>query len=458
MTAQVSECATGRDLAPPGASGPALLAAVLARPIPHRIGSWRAVIHVHLLGQGRCTVEVGDGRGTLKPGHHGRPTCIWVISAQRLMALYAGGQFVSGLLAALQWRRSLATEIEDLIMFAKCFDHDVCASQPVAVDRSRRWRDMGVAAWSLVRGALARRREFVGGQLRRVRDLSSYWLDRVAPEIDDLGAHRWLVSTPAGLYALSGQGAVRVLRGAFNGIAVRHDHVLAFQANDHFLRPTRRGRIVRLELRGTRIVGTGVAVKGLDNACHQIVEMDGHLMVCETAQDRVLELDANLREVRSHHPAGRDHPRLASPHINSVLAIGDRRFVMCHHSTEWTGRPSEVLECDADFVVQRRRVLRGGACHCLVEIDGGVACCLSEQGQVDREGTTIARIDPGLFARGLAWDGHTLAVGGSELPHRSHPKRSAGAVFLFDAAGRRRARLPLPGAPRDIRALPWSAD
>jgi hypothetical protein len=246
-----------------------------------------------------------------------------------------------------------------------------------------------------------------------------------------------------------------VLPGAFNGIAIGPGHVLAFQANDHFLRGTRRGRIVRLELRGTRIAGASVAITGLDNACHQLVAVGDRVLVCETAQDRLLELDAAFEVVASHHPAGRGHARLASPHINAVLARGDRRYVMCHHSSEWTGRASEILECDTRFTVLGRRVLRGGACHSLVEIDGGIACCLSESGEVDREGETIARIDPGLFARGLAWDGRTLAVGGSELPHRSHPWRSGGALFLFD--GERRRRLPLPGAPRDVRALPWSA-
>jgi hypothetical protein len=438
--------------------GREVLERVLERPIAHRFGSWDATIHLHVIGDAKYTLRIENGRAELLQGSKGTPTCIFVIGEEGLRALYAGERFVERLMEHFKKLGAVATSFEDVIMFAKCFDH--VKVPPVEPRRRDARSGRFTTTWQLARaigailGALARK---PATPLRaagdRANDLGTYWLDRVSLRNVDLSGFQWIASTPGGLYALNEKTALQVVAGDFNGIAVTPGLIYAFQANDLFLKRTYRGRIVRLKLDGARIVDAAVMLRGLDNRCHQIDLIGGRLFICDTEQDRILELDEQFHTVDTYAPAGQGRSSMDKPHINSVLAIGDRRYAMCHNSTEWTNRPSEILECDARFNVTRRITLRGGACHSLAAVDGRVAYCLSELGEVECEGTTLARIDGGLFARGLAVDSKSIVVGGSELPHRSDRRLSRGRVFFFDRSGVRRAVVPIPGALRDIRPL-----
>ncbi|HRC87675.1 MAG TPA: condensation domain-containing protein, partial [Thermoanaerobaculia bacterium] len=197
----------------------------------------------------------------------------------------------------------------------------------------------------------------------RLRDPWTYRRDRVLLLERRLDGLSHLVASRQGLYAVAPGRAVKVVDGQFFGLSRRGEAIYAFQANDRLTAPTRRGRLLRLELEGSLIRDARVVAKGFDNGCHQLDFIGDRLYLLDTYNNRVLLLGASFeveREVYPLGPAGFNGWDEGYGHLNSILWHRGEIYLLQHNGTPKTGRPSELLRCDLELNVLEARPLPGG--------------------------------------------------------------------------------------------------
>src|SRR4051794_33113947 len=168
---------------------------------------------------------------------------------------------------------------------------------------------------------------------------------------NDLTGMSHLVASRRGLFAVNEAGHVRIAHGSFFGLTLRGDSIFAFEACDLAGLPTRRGRILRLDRMGNRIGGARVLADGLDNGCHQIDFIDGHLTVLDTQNQRVLRFGAGETRYETLYPLPRMEKRAWSrgyAHVNSLLQVEGGTLLLLHNGFAYTGKPSEVMLVDLD--------------------------------------------------------------------------------------------------------------
>ena len=272
----------------------------------------------------------------------------------------------------------------------------------------------------------------------------------------DLAGMSHLVASRRGLFAVSEAGHVRIAHGSFFGLTLRGDSIFAFEACDLAGLPTRRGRIVRLEHANDRIVEARVLVDGLDNGCHQIDFIDGHLTVLDTQNQRVLRFGAGETAYETLYPLARMDTRAWSrgyAHVNSLLQAEDRILLLLHNGFTYTGKMSEVLLLDLDWKEMDRRPLPGHDCHNLVMLeDGRLISCGSAAGEIIGFDGPIAKIST-MMTRGLSVGSDLIAVGASKFSARADRHHTPGTITFLDRSFQPVSTLELPAAPTEIRRL-----
>lgn len=272
----------------------------------------------------------------------------------------------------------------------------------------------------------------------------------------DLAGMSHLVASRRGLFAVSEAGHVRIAHGSFFGVTLRGDSIFAFEACDLAGLPTRRGRIVRLDRAGDRIAEARVLVDGLDNGCHQIDFIDGHLIVLDTQNQRVLRFGADETGYETLYPLPPMDKRAWSrgyAHVNSLLQVENRILLLLHNGFAYTGKPSEVMLVDLDWKEIDRRPLPGHDCHNLVVLeDGRLISCGSAAGEIIGFDGAIAKVST-MMTRGLSVGSDVIAVGASKFSARADRHRTPGTVTFLDRSFRRLSTLELPAAPTEIRRL-----
>lgn len=264
------------------------------------------------------------------------------------------------------------------------------------------------------------------------------------------------VATRQGLFAVSPEHHVRVAYGSFYGLTMRGSSIFAFEACDLAGTDTRRGRIIRLERQGHKMVAARVLASDLDNGCHQIDFIAGRLTVLDSQAQCVLRFDADEKVYETIRPLPPMRERAWSKgyaHINSLVQIGERILLLLHNGVAHTGRQSEVAVFDLDWREVARWPLPGGGCHNLVVLeDGTLLSCGSMAGEIIGLNGPIVRVSEAM-TRGLAVGEDSIAVGAAKFSARRERHATPGTVVFLDRQYRRIATLELPGAPTEVRRI-----
>jgi len=272
----------------------------------------------------------------------------------------------------------------------------------------------------------------------------------------DLTGMSHLVASRRGLFAVNETRHVRIAHGSFFGLTLRGDSIFAFEACDLAGLPTRRGRIIRLDRVGNRIAEARVLVDGLDNGCHQIDFIDGHLTVLDTQNQRVLRFGAGEAGYETLYPLPRMEKRAWSrgyAHVNSLLQVRNRILLLLHNGFAYTGKPSEVMLVDLDWKEIDRQPLPGHDCHNLVVLeDGRLISCGSTAGEIIGFDGAIAKIGT-MMTRGLSVGSDVIVIGSSKFSARADRHRTPGTVTFLDRAFQPLSTFELPAAPTEIRRL-----
>jgi hypothetical protein len=275
----------------------------------------------------------------------------------------------------------------------------------------------------------------------------------------DLTGYTHLVASRQGLYVVDEHRCLLVAHGFFFGVTFRGDDIFLFEACDLPRIETRRGRIVRLTMRGGLIVETRVLAQGLDNGCHQIDFIDGRLHVLDTYNQALLRFAPGEMTWETLHPlparpeggwVGID-PEYR--HVNSLLAVGDRRLLLLHNGARHMNRRSRIAVFDADWRPLVHWKVMGSGCHGLALLeDGSVLTCGSMEGTLISQDGLLVRVSPHM-TRGLAVDAHSVVVGASQLAEREGRLRNSGTITFMDRQYNIRKVLEVPGAPTEVRRL-----
>lgn len=284
----------------------------------------------------------------------------------------------------------------------------------------------------------------------------AYRTDTVRLVEPDLAGCSHLVATRHGLFATDGKKLRLIAYGLFYGVTFDGDDIIAFEACDRPRHTTARGRIVRFRRVGTRIVGTQVLARGLDNGCHQIEVIHDRLCVVDTYNQRVLRYALTGGEPEILYPV----PRAPANdwaggyvHLNSLIAQGDDILLLLHNGADKTGRPSEIARLDRDWQRTGTIALEGLGCHSFALLeDGTVLSCGSFAGDlIATDGRHVPVCD--LMTRGLSVDADAIVVGGSAFADRGSRDDALGAVFFLDRAYRLLSRVDMPAPVMEVRRI-----
>ena len=284
----------------------------------------------------------------------------------------------------------------------------------------------------------------------------AYRLDRVRLVERDLRGFTHLLASRQGLFAVHESACRLIAHGFFFGITFRERAIYVFEACDVPREPSRRGRIIRLCMQDGLVIRAEVVLKGLDNGCHQIDIIDERLFVVDTYNQQLLRMHAGFDGWDVLLPLPRLAQRGGGPgyvHVNSLLAVGERRMLLLHHGARPGGRSSEIAVYSRDWQELERWPLAGSGCHGLALLeDGALLSCGSMEGNLISVQGMRLPVSPHL-TRGLAVGADSMAIGASQKVERDGRLRNAGTVTFLDRDYRVRAVLPVPGAPTELRRL-----
>jgi hypothetical protein len=284
----------------------------------------------------------------------------------------------------------------------------------------------------------------------------------------DLSGYSHFVTSREGLFAINQTSCAKVVSGQFFGLTWRDGAFYAFESLGPYRPPERseegryrRGRLVRIEIEGSRVSRVHTVFSGLSNGVHQIEFIGGHLYLVDTYNNRILRMPSDLSRVDAEfYPIGRARQEdwaNGYAHMNSILGRDGSIFLLKHNGRpDKATRPSEVIRCDSDFNILETIELNGNACHNIVFLeDGSLLSCGSHNGEIIDGQKVIAKISD-MFTRGLSVDADSVVVGSSIYTIRTgkHGRRYVpGRVMFFDRDYELHAELSVPAAPTDIRRI-----
>lgn len=269
----------------------------------------------------------------------------------------------------------------------------------------------------------------------------------VEPEI---GALPLLVASRQGLFVADRNEARLIVNGLFFGLTLRDDLIYAFESCDLPHASTRLGRIIRLRRRGGRIVERDIFVEGLDNGCHQIDFIGDRLCVLDTYNQRVLAFGSDGDPVdipQPLAPAGQGDWAGGYSHANAILAVGNRILLMLHNGGEASGRTSQILALDENWLRIDAWDVPYGGCHDLACLPNGtLLACGSPAGALIALDGRAKRISS-LMTRGLAASDREIVVGASQFSTRRARIGAGGSLHFLDPSWQVTHELQLIAAP-----------
>jgi len=268
----------------------------------------------------------------------------------------------------------------------------------------------------------------------------------------DLGLDgNFLVGTKRGLYQIR-QGKLNlIVKGHFYGISHENGNIYAFE------RMVKRGRIIRLRTDSNlKITCANVFLRDLSSGCHQIDVYNGTLYICDTYNNRILEIDPSKRKTKGiYYPLDKLSDGRSSTnygHLNSIYFQGNEVVALCHNETQKTGRASQILILEKDFSVRERIDTNSGSAHNVIPWHGAFLHCDSMNGYL-KLGDKIV-FDAGCFTRGLSVTKHHILLGGGEYSKRKAREYGKGYLFVLDKSSFSLVRkFEFPNMIQEIRRL-----
>ena len=295
--------------------------------------------------------------------------------------------------------------------------------------------------------------------LRIARGYEAYKADVVRLANRNLAGYKHIVATRRGVFAVAQTGFLLIAHGFFFGITFRDGNIYLFEACDQPPGPTIQGRIIALTRRGEEITEARVVASGLDNGCHQIDFIDDRLHVLDTYNQKIIRFTKDLteREVLAPLPLctnGRwSSEDLEYRHVNSLLSIEDRIFLLLHNSSRKTGRSSELAVYSKEWQPMDLWTLKGKDCHSLAVLeDGSLLVCGSGDGDlISADGFRVHLAI--AMTRGLSVGRDSIVVGVSPFVAGEHRSESRGSLMFLDRSFNKLSTLKIPGAPTEVRRL-----
>ena len=287
----------------------------------------------------------------------------------------------------------------------------------------------------------------------------AYDRDEIMLLDDDVRGYTHVLASRQGIFAVNREGSKRIAHGFFFGITMRGEDVYFFECGDQPRGPTKRGRIIRLTIRGGRVTESAILLRGLDNGCHQIDFIDGRLHMVDTYNQQIVRLDKDMRTTDTLFPL----PRLqgerwgeANPdyvHVNSLLQVGNSILLLLHNGAHHTHRQSQIAVYDLDWKRVDTWELEGLGCHNLALLpDGRLLSCGSMAGELISVWGEHWQVSQHL-TRGLAVGADGVAVGSSLFGKRDERDGLAGEVTFLDTSFQVLSTISVPCAPTELRRL-----
>lgn len=284
----------------------------------------------------------------------------------------------------------------------------------------------------------------------------AYATDQVRLRDTDLTGFDCLVASRQGLFAVNRTGMKQVAYGFFFGLRMHEGSLFVFESCGVPATRSGTGRLLRLTLDAGSIVDARVIAKGLDNQCHQLAAIGGHLCVVDTANQAILRFTYDGFPVDGQRPFPPAAPGATDGsylHLNSIARVRGGTVVMLHNGTAVPRRPSELAWLDDDWRLVGREPLAGYGCHDIVEDGQGVLWhCGSLDGEILNSAGLAVRVSDRM-TRGLAYGRQGLIVGTSAFGERHVRADLPGSVMFLDAELNRLDEIELPAAPTDLIAL-----
>lgn len=298
--------------------------------------------------------------------------------------------------------------------------------------------------------------ESVADQLRLELARKAYATGEFRLACADLSGFTHLMASRQGLFAVRKGESRLIAHGLFFGLVTTPAGAYVFESGDLARNGGNFGRIVHLEIAGQAIVSWRILASGLSSGCHQIDIIDDRIFVVDTYDQCIRGFARDGTELDCHRPFP-----LASTyawdqgylHINSLLAVRDGILLVLHNGGRATGRPSELAVLDTSWRLVDRVPLPGLGCHNIALLDDGtVLTCASLSGEIAELGGHAMRVSA-MMTRGLSVSDEGLVVGASTFSNRLQRHDARGEIVFMDAAMSVTERMPVPGAPTDIRRL-----
>jgi hypothetical protein len=271
----------------------------------------------------------------------------------------------------------------------------------------------------------------------------------------DLGDFAHIAASRQGLFAVAPGRQRLIAHGQFYGLTVSPGTLWLFEACDLPRTRSNHGRLLRIDHTGGRITQTAVALKGIDNGCHQIDLIDGSLVVTDTYNQRLLRYspDCGTLETITPLPAPDPVTNAGYVHANSLLAVGAQRYLLLHNDSQRTGRSSEIAVFDPAWNRIGTLPLEGQGCHSLALLeDGAILTCGSGTGELTgTDGRTIKVTD--RMTRGLSVDHEMVVVGASAILARDVRDAAPGEVIFLDRSYNHIGSTLLPGPVMEVRRI-----
>ena len=287
----------------------------------------------------------------------------------------------------------------------------------------------------------------------KIVDRLSYSFDTIRVLNSDLRGFTHLMSSREGLYAINKRQYQKILEGQFFGLTFKDQQIYCFQAHDIMSTKSFKGRVIVLEVEHQKIQKAEVAIKGLDNGCHQMDFINDRLYIADTYNQRVTVFEENLKSYHHFYPlpkAKRFQYHQGYVHMNSISCYDGQIYLLLHNG--WK-KQSEIIRTDFRLNIQERSSLPGFGCHDIVFLeDDSYLVCNSAFGSVINGKNLVIEVG-NMMTRGLSVDEETIAVGDSFYAIRLLRRYAPGNVYFYDRDYQFQAKLPVPAAPTDIRKI-----
>lgn len=239
----------------------------------------------------------------------------------------------------------------------------------------------------------------------------------------------YLIAAKQALFQLRGSKLYLILRGNFYGTSKTGKEVYVFQR----LKP--KGKILKFKSdRDYWLTSPEIFMKDLSPGCHQLDIFQGKLYICDSYNNRIIETDLNDKQNTKHYyPLGKlDNGKESQNygHMNSIFINEDKIIIMCHNTTQKTGRPSQILLLGRDCSILEEIDAPAGSAHNVIPFNDSFLYCDSMNGNLNLGNKIIFKAS--CFTRGLSVSDSYILMGGGEYASRDVREYGKGYLFILD--------------------------